>query len=60
MTKAVKIIIILAIAGLLALGIHFLRTAQYQDWLPADGVITDVQFHKIGRASCRERVSPRV
>ena len=46
MRKSVKIILILAIAGVLALGIHFLRTRQYQDWLPAEGVITDVQFNR--------------
>ena len=46
MRKTIKIILVLAVAGLLALGIHFLRTYQYQDWLPADGVVTDVQFHR--------------
>ena len=46
MRKSVKIILILAIAGALAFGIHILRTNQYKDWLPADGVVTDVQFHR--------------
>ena len=50
MNKTVKIIIILVIAGVLALGIHFLRTAQYQDWLPTEGVVTDVQFHRSHRS----------
>ena len=46
MRKSVKIILILVIAGVLAFGIHILRTNQYEDWLPADGVVTDVQFHR--------------
>ena len=46
MRKPIKIILILAVAGLLALGIHFLRTKQYEDWRPAEGVVTDVQFHR--------------
>ena len=46
MRKSIKIILILAVAGLLAMGIHFLRTYQYQDWRPTDGVVTDVQFHR--------------
>ena len=46
MRKSVKIILILAIAGVLALGIHILRTRQYENWLPAEGVITDVQFNR--------------
>ena len=46
MRKSVKIIIILAVAGVLALGVHFLRTRQYADWIPAEGVVTDVQFHR--------------
>ena len=50
MSKTVKIIIILVIAGVLALGIHFLRTAQYQNWLPTEGVVTDVQFHRSHRS----------
>ena len=44
MRKSVKIILILAVAGVLAFGIHIQRTNQYKDWLPADGVVTDVQF----------------
>ena len=46
MRKSVKIILILAIAGVLAFGIHILRTKQYEDWVPAEGVVTDVQFHR--------------
>ena len=46
MSKTVKIIIILAAAAVLALGVHFLRTKQYEDWLPAEGIVTDVQFHR--------------
>ena len=46
MRKSVKIILILAVAGVLAIGVHILRTRQYQDWLPAEGVVTDVQFHR--------------
>ena len=49
MRKSVKIILILAVAGVLAFGIHILRTKQYQDWLPAEGVVTDVQFHRSHR-----------
>ena len=50
MRKSVKIILILAIAGMLALGIHVLRTRQYENWLPAEGVVTDVQFHRSRRS----------
>ena len=46
MKKSVKIILILAIAAVLAFGVHILRTRQYADWLPAEGVVTDVQFHR--------------
>ena len=46
MSKTVKIILILAAATVLALGIHILRTKQYEDWVPAEGVVTDVQFHR--------------
>ena len=46
MNKTMKIILILAIAGVLALGVHLLRSHQYQEWLPADGVVMDVQFHR--------------
>ena len=46
MRKSVKIILILAVAGILAVGVRILRTRQYQDWLPAEGVVTDVQFHR--------------
>ena len=46
MSKTVKIILILAAATVLALGIHILRTMQYEDWVPAEGVVTDVQFHR--------------
>ena len=46
MKKIIKIGIILAIAGVLALGIHFLRTKQYADWVSTGGVVTDVQFHR--------------
>ena len=53
MRKSVKIILILAVAGMLAFGVHILRTKQYQDWLPAAGVITDVQFHRSYRKKSR-------
>ena len=53
MRKSVKIILILAVAGMLAFGVHILRTRQYQDWLPAEGVITDVQFHRSYRKKSR-------
>ena len=46
MSKTIKIILILAVAALLALGIHFLRTKQYEDWGPVEGIVTDVQFHR--------------
>ena len=46
MRKSVKIILILAIAAVLAFGVHILRTNQYKDWLSAEGVVTDVQFHR--------------
>ena len=46
MRKSVKIILILAVAGVLAFGVHILRTRQYQDWLPVEGVVTDIQFHR--------------
>ena len=46
MSKTVKIILVLAAAAVLALGVHFLRTKQYEDWLPAEGIVTDVQFHR--------------
>ena len=50
MRKSIKIILVLAVAGVLALGIHILRTNQYQHWLPAEGMVTDVQFHSSHRA----------
>ena len=53
MRKSVKIILILAVAGILAVGVHVLRTRHYQDWLPAEGVITDVQFHRSYRKKSR-------
>ena len=53
MRKSVKIILILVVAGVLAFGVHILRTRQYQDWLPAEGVITDVQFHRSYRKKSR-------
>ena len=53
MRKSVKIILILAIAAVLAFGVHILRTRQYQDWLPAEGVVTDVQFHRSYRKKSR-------
>ena len=46
MSKTVKIILILAVAAVLALGIHFVRTKQYEDWVPVEGIVTDVQFHR--------------
>ena len=46
MRKSMKIILILAVAGVLAFGVHILRTRQYENWLPAEGVVTDVQFHR--------------
>ena len=53
MRKSVKIILILAVAGVLALGVHVLRTRQYQGWLPAEGVVIDVQFHRSYRKKSR-------
>ena len=50
MKKIMKIVLILAVAGVLALGIHFLRTKQYSDWVSTGGVVTDVQFHRSHRA----------
>ena len=50
MSKTVKIILILAAAAVLALGIHFLRTKQYEDWVPTEGIVTDVQFHRSRRS----------
>lgn len=46
MKKAIKISLILAVAGVLAMGVHFLRTKQYNDWISTEGVVTDVQFHR--------------
>ena len=46
MGKSVKILLILAIAAVLAFGVHILRTNQYKDWLPVEGAVTDVQFHR--------------
>ena len=45
MTKFFKILIILAIAGLISLAFQIGLTRKYADWLPTDGVITDIQFH---------------
>ena len=53
MRKSVKIILILVVAGVLAFGVHILRTNQYKDWLPAEGVVTDVQFHRSYRKKSR-------
>ena len=53
MRKSVKIILILAVAGILAFGVHILRTRQYQDWLPVEGMVTDVQFHRSYRKKSR-------
>lgn len=32
-----------AVAALLSVGIYIFRTVQYEDWLPAQGVLTDAQ-----------------
>ena len=53
MRKSVKIILILAVAGILAVGVHVLRTRQYQGWLPVEGVVTDIQFHRSYRKKYR-------
>ena len=45
MNKFFKIIIILAVAGVISLGFQIGLTRKYADWLPTDGVITDIQFH---------------
>lgn len=50
MKKIIKIGIILTVAGVLALGIHFWRTRQYSDWVSTAGMVTDVQFRSSHRA----------
>lgn len=45
MSKFVKFILILAAAGLISLGFQIGLTNQYADWVSADGVVTDIQFH---------------
>ena len=51
MSRTMKILLILLCAGLMALGIHFLRTKQYEDWVPTGGVVTDVQFRSHHRGT---------
>ena len=45
MNKFIKIVLILAVAGLISLIFQITLTRKYADWLPADGEITDIQFH---------------
>lgn len=46
MKKTHEIILILLIACAISAGLQIGLTAKYDDWLSADGVITDIEFHR--------------
>lgn len=45
MSKNLKAGLILALTVLAALAVHWGLIQKYSDWIPVDGVITDIQFH---------------
>lgn len=42
---------IFLLAAIIAFGIYFYKTEQYQSWLPADGVITNIEQYSGSRRS---------
>ena len=46
MNKFLKIIAVLAVAGVISLAFQIGLTRKYADWQPADGRITDIRIHR--------------
>lgn len=41
--RILKSVGILALAAIISVSLYFIKTAQYRDWLPAEGVLTNIE-----------------